>query len=128
MGLFSESDEAEDKISKLIVPLNAESAPTQAKLLEVLASTPLEIPVEPKVVISSGAYILYGDMFKNGRCYAIAELNSLGCIGFAVRKGAKWEVCGCGKLILSGDQKLGKMMLTSISLYVPLSAHFGSRI
>lgn len=94
MAVFADANVAEDSLSQLVVQLNADSKPTQLKLLEALATLPMEMPTEPKVVITQGIYLLYGDMFHNGKCYAVADLTSLGCIGFAVRNGAKWDCCG----------------------------------
>lgn len=98
--LHADPEAEEDQLSEWIIPLNAESGPTQAALRETLETIPKVTPVQPKTgTTADGGYVLYGDLFNIGRCQAFAEMDDRRCMGFAVRKGKTWEVLGLWKIV-----------------------------
>ena len=87
-------------MASLALPLDQSSKERQAALNDTLSSLHPAEHLAPKITTSpKGCYVLYGDLFKTGRNYAMVELpTDVGGIGFAAYVNKNWELRGLWSL------------------------------
>lgn len=100
---------AQEGINELIVPLD-KTSPLQKLAKKSMAETLSEIRAVKKAaprswVCPSGRYVLWGDLFKTGGCFALMETrpqadqeSELSGVAFAEWVGGKWELRGLWKI------------------------------
>lgn len=92
--------EENNELTKLIVPIDELSLVVEAgeaELSRALAGIVPKNKTAPTVSKASG-FTLWGDLFKTGGCYAMADLHDWGGIAFTEWNDGKWKLRGLWKI------------------------------
>ncbi len=102
------TEEVRDGLAELVVPLDKPSAFLEwaEKSLDLaLRGIDAKEKIAPRSgVLKSGKFVLWGDLFKTGDCFALAEIapqseeSDFYGVAFAKWTGGKWELRGCWKI------------------------------